>query len=166
MRDGSQDLSLTFMRKLLAVSLLLLSAACASQRNNLAGDIADPGIQIIQTSSVPPAARHVQGGIVVSYAVRVTNHAAEPITLRRLTLQSMSEGAYHVSHAASYDLPVPAGQSQDVQLNAPAQTGQSLVGANGPVTLRVTAEFDSARGRFQQIVTRVVNANASISGDQ
>lgn len=154
------------MRKLLAVSLLFLSAACASQRNNLKGDIADPGIQIIQTSAVPPAARHVEGGLLVSYAIRVTNHATEPITLRRISLQSMSEGAYHVSHAASYDLAIPAAQSQDVELNAPAQTGRSLVGANGPVTLRVTAEFDSPRGRFQQIVTRVVNANASITGDQ
>ena len=52
------------------------------------------------------------------------------------------------------------------RLWAPAQTGLSLVGANGPVTLRVTTDFDSPVGRFQQISTQVVNERTSITGQQ
>lgn len=155
------------MRKLLAVSLLLLTAACASQRTNATRHLADPGIQIVQMNGVPPAARFVQGGLNVQYAVRVTNHADEAIKLRRVTVQSMSEGAYHVGpHSVAYDLTVAPQQAQDVQFWAPAQTGSSLVGANGPVTLRVTCEFQSQYGAFQQIVTRVVNDRTSITGEQ
>ncbi|HEX2062235.1 MAG TPA: hypothetical protein VHK90_15970 [Thermoanaerobaculia bacterium] len=155
------------MRKLLAVSLLFLAAACGSQRTNATRHIAKPGIQILQMNGVPPAARHVQGGLNIQYGVRVTNHSDETIKLRRVTVQSMSEGAYHVGpHSVAYDLTVPPHQAQDVQFWAPAQTGRSLVGANGPVTLRVTCEFDSQYGRFQEIVTRVVNDRTSITGEQ
>ncbi|HYH06620.1 MAG TPA: hypothetical protein VEK11_06095 [Thermoanaerobaculia bacterium] len=151
------------MRKLLAASLLLL-AACASQGKASRASIA--GIQIIQTSEVPAAARYVQGGVNVQYAVRVTNLVDEPLTLRRVTVQSLGEGAYHVQHSMSYEIPVGPAQEQDVQFWAPAQTGRSLVGANGPVTVRVTAEFDSKRGRVQEIVTRVVNDRTAITGEQ
>ena len=58
------------------------------------------------------------------------------------------------------------GQFEIVEFWAPARTGLSLVGANGPVTLRVTTEFDSAVGKFQQIVTQVVNDRTAITGDQ
>lgn len=124
------------------------------------------GIQIVQTSSVPTAARYVQGGVSVQYAVRVTNLTDETITLRRVTVQSLGEGAYHVQHTMSYDVGVGPQQAQDVQFWAPAQTGRSLVGANGPVSVRVTAEFDSKKGKFQEIVTRVVNERTAITGEQ
>ena len=154
------------MRKLLAASLLLtlLTAACASQGKSSRASMA--GIQIVQTSAVPTAARYVQGGVSVQFAVRVTNLVDEPITLRRVTVQSLGEGAYHVQHSMAYDLAVGPQQAQDVQFWAPAQTGRSLVGANGPVSVRVTAEFDSKKGKFQEIVTRVVNERTAITGEQ
>lgn len=152
------------MRTLLAASLLFLTAACVSQGKSSRASMA--GVQIVQTSAVPTAARYVQGGVSVQYAVRVTNLTDEPITLRRVTVQSLGEGAYHVQHTMSYELAVGPQQAQDVQFWAPAQTGRSLVGANGPVSVRVTTEFDSKKGKFQEIVTRVVNERTAITGEQ
>ena len=40
----------------------------------------------------------------------------------------------------------------------------SLVGANGPVTLRVTAFFDSPEGQFKQVVVQQVNATTGVDG--
>lgn len=113
------------------------------------------------------AARNITGGISISYAVRVRNQADQPITLKRVTVQSMTEGAYNVAPTSRpFDVKINPEQFEDVQFWVSAQTGSSVVGANGPVTLRVVCEFDSAAGRFQEIVVRTVNDRTSISGEQ
>ncbi|MFP5245538.1 MAG: hypothetical protein ACLGH0_02505 [Thermoanaerobaculia bacterium] len=158
------------MRKIAAsLSLLLVTAACASQSASTGSDnvnLSKPEIRIVQTSSVPGAARFSQGPLQVRYTVRVDNTSGEPITLKRITVQSQSEGAYHIQATLPYDVVVAPGGTQDVEFWGNARTGQSLVGANGPVMVRVTAEFDSAVGKFQHIVNRVVNERTSIAGDQ
>ena len=157
-----------FMRTLIAASLAVLTLACASGgSNSTAAKIEKPQVQIAQINGLPTAARHVTGGVSINYAVRVRNRAAEPITLKRISLQSMNEGAYNVAPTSRpFDVRINPEQFQDVELWVSAQTGKSLVGANGPVTLRVTCEFDSAMGKFQEIVVRTVNDRTSISGEQ
>lgn len=165
------------MRTLLALSLVLLGA-CASGTNTTdattntsdreassGANSVEPTIEIVQTSGVPPAARHVRGGISVQYALRVGNPGAEAITLKRVSVQTVTDGAYIVRHSLPFDVAIAASEREIVRFWAPAQTGNSVVGANGPVTLRVTCEFDGPGGRFQEVVTRVVNASASVSGD-
>ncbi|HYI09220.1 MAG TPA: hypothetical protein VEK57_09115 [Thermoanaerobaculia bacterium] len=157
------------MCKRTAVSLLLLTliltlTACASSSDSSASGRA--GIQIVQTSGVPTVARNVQGPLQVAYAIRVSNLGSEAITLKRVALQSQSEGAYHISQALPFDVLIPAGAAEDVAFQGQAQTGMSLVGANGPVTLRVTAEFDSPTGKFREIATRVVNDRTSVTGEK
>lgn len=121
----------------------------------------------MQTSGVPAAARRMQGGLNIHYAARIANRAGESITLKRITVQSMTEGAYHVGpHSVPFDVEIGPDNYHDIEFWAPATTGQSLVGANGPVMLRVVAEFDSAVGKFQEVLTRVVNERASVAGDQ
>lgn len=162
------------MRKLLALSLVLLGA-CASSSGSKATkasvkhhtDALRPQIEIAQTSGLAIAARYMEGAFSVRYAVRVTNPSAAEITLRRVTVQSVTEGAYYVGpFSMPFNRAVAASKHEDVQFWAPAQTSPySVVGANGPVMLRVVCEFDSlADGRFQQVVTRVVNPRASVTG--
>jgi hypothetical protein len=162
------------MRTLLALSLVLVGA-CASSSGNTAkasanqrqyDDAMKPQIDIVQTSGLAIAARYMDGAFSVRYAVRVMNPRAEAITLRRVTVQSLTEGAYHVGpFSMPFEVAVASTQHQDVQFWAPVETGYSVVGANGPVMLRVVCEFDSkADGRFQHTVTRVVNARASVTG--
>lgn len=122
----------------------------------------------MQTSSLPAAARYVQGGFTVQYALRVENRAAEPIKLRQVTLQSVSQGAYYVSPTSKpFDLAIGPAQREEVQMIVTAQAGQSVVGNNGPVTMRVTANFEGPDGKkFQQVVMRRVNERTDISGEQ
>ena len=154
------------MRKLVAVPVLLLFLTACASSSNATAKLLKPEIRIQQISGVPAAAQHVEGGLSVQFALRVANRSEEPITLQRVSIQSLSEGAYHVNSAVPFDVRVHPGQFEIVEFWAPARTGLSLVGANGPDTLRVTTQFDSAVGKFQQIVTQVVNDRTSVTGDQ
>ncbi|HEX8616002.1 MAG TPA: hypothetical protein VF911_00335 [Thermoanaerobaculia bacterium] len=163
-------------RKLLALSLVLLGACASSGNSTNANDnssnnstattsnakTVQPTVEIIQKSGVPPAARHVQGGINIQYAVRVGNPSTDAITLRRVSVQSVSEGAYTVRHSQPFDVVVPASEREVVEFWAPAQAGNTVTGANGPVTVRVVCEFTGPKGTFQEIVTRVVNPSATV----
>lgn len=151
------------MRKVLTATLILIATAACSSTGSNGGPAVKPEIEIVQTSGVPLVARHEQGSINVQFLVGVANRSNEPITLERVRIASMSEGAYHVNHSMSYDIPIGPAQSQQVEFWAPARTGLSLVGSAGPVTLRVTCEFDSPSGKFQEIVTRVVSENSAVS---
>jgi hypothetical protein len=159
------------MRKLAIALSLVLVGACASgnDTNATSNNSTDanapspaPQVQIMQIGGVPPAARHVRGGVSVQYAVEVANPSSEAITLKRINVQSVSDGAYNVRHSQPFDKLIPASERHVVEFFAPAYaSGNSVVGANGPVTVRVIAQFDGPRGGFQQVVTQVVNSGSS-----
>lgn len=154
------------MRKAIAALAVLVVVACSSTSNS-AGDTTKPEILLVQTNNIPAAARHTDGPLTVHYAVRVENRALEPITLKQVTVQSISEGAYDVSPTSKpFDVRIDAKQRQEVEFFVSARPAGSIVGANGPVTLRVTCNFETAGGKaFQHIVMQRVNENASIVGD-
>jgi hypothetical protein len=151
-----------------ALAVLLVIAGCSSSSGgSTATKLAKPEILIAQTNSLPSAARFTDGALSIHYAVRVENRAAEPITLKRVSVQSVSEGAYYVApDSKPYDATIAPGQQQEVELWVRATPGRSVVGNNGPVTLRVTCEFDSTSGKFQQVVMRRVNERTDITGAQ
>lgn len=156
---------MTSSRAALAALLILVAAGCSSSSSSTGGDKAE--ILIAQTNNLPAAARFTDGALSIHYAVRVENRAAEPITLKRVNVQSVSEGAYHVApQSKPYDAAIAPGQRQEVELWVSATPGRSVVGNNGPVSLRVTCEFESASGKFQQVVMRRVNERADITGAQ
>ncbi len=155
------------MRRLLLPVLLVVISACASMQSDSRkgranAEVPLPDLQIQQLSSVPSAAAHVQGAIPVQYSLAVRNRAGQPITLKRVNLVSMGYGAYNISQTTHpFETEVQPAQTETVQFWLPAyiQTA-SLVGANGPVTLRITAQFDSPMGQFQEVVVQQVNATA------
>ena len=147
-----------------ALAVLLIIAGCSSSAGT-STKLAKPEILIAQTNELPSAARFTDGALSIHYAVRVENRAAEPITLKRVTVQSVSEGAYHVApDSKPFAVTIEPAQRQEVELWVSATPGRSLVGNNGPVTLRVTCDFDSANGPFQQVVMRRVNERTDITG--
>jgi hypothetical protein len=160
------------MRKAIAASVVfVVAAACSSGSGTVSNaeraKIANPEILLVQTSSVPIAARHSDGALSIQYAMRVQNRAAETIKLRRVTVQSVSEGAYYVAPTSQpYDLAIEPEQKQEVQFWVAARPANTVIGVNGPVTLRVTCQFDSAAGQFQHIVMQRVNERAAITGAQ
>ena len=157
------------MRKTIAASAVLvalLAFACSSS-SSAGGTYTKPLIQLVQTSSVPSAARHTDGALTIHYAMRVENRAGETLTLKQVTVQSVSEGAYFVAPTSKpYDIAISPGAKEDVEFWVSAQPAGSIVGANGPVTLRVTCIFDSPAGKFQEIVMQRVNERTAINGQQ
>ena len=79
---------------------------------------------------------------------------------------SMGYGAYDVpSVSRPFKTLVQPDHTEVVDFWVPANIQySSMVGANGPVTLRVVAQFDSPVGQFQQIVVQQVNATAGVDG--
>jgi hypothetical protein len=153
----------------LAAVLMFVVAGCSSSSSG--GDNAKSDkveILIAQTNNLPAAARFTDGALSIHYAVRAENRSAEPITLKRVNVQSVSEGGYYVApQSKPYDATIAPGQRQEVELWVSASPGRSVVGNNGPVTLRVTCEFESVSGdKFQQVVMRRVNERADITGAQ
>ena len=161
------------MRKAIAASVvLLLVAGCssgsgASRSNASRVKLAEPEILLVQTNNVPIAARHSDGMLSIHYALRVENRAEETIKLRQVTVQSVSEGAYYVSPTSRpFDVAIEPKQKEEVEFWVPAKPAGTIVGANGPVMLRVTCQFESPEGKFQHIVTRLVNERTAITGAQ
>jgi len=155
----------------IVLSALFILSACASMQSDSGKgaatvDIVKPDIQIRQLSSVPTAARHVEGGLPVQYALAVLNHSGGPITLKQVNVVSMGYGAYDVPPTnRPFKAVIQPDQTSIVDFWVPANVqSTSLVGANGPVTLRVTAYFDSPDGQFQQMVVQQVNASTGVDG--
>lgn len=155
------------MRTTLAVCLSLLLVACASTPSvddtSEKLKLSKPTIEVEQLSSVGAAARHVTGGLPVQFRFGVTNNSDQPITLTRVTIQSLGGGAYVLPQATNpYKVTIAPQESQNVEMWAPANIPYaSIAGANGPVTVRATLFFDSPKGKFQEV--RVENV-ASPSG--
>ena len=155
----------------LAVIALVALSSCASMKSDSGKgatnvNISKPDMQIQQLSTVPAAARHIEGGLPIQYALAVQNHAGAPITLKQVNVVSMGYGAYDVpSTSRPFKALIQSDQTQVFDFWVPANIqNASLVGANGPVTLRVTAYFDSADGQFQQVIVQVVNATTGVDG--
>lgn len=159
------------MRKAIAALAVLVVVGCSSTSNST--DTTDssgrmkPEIVLVQTSNVPVAARHVDSPLTVHYAMRVSNKSPEAITLKQVTVQSVSQGAYNVPPTSKpFDLAINSEDKQEVEFWVSAQPTGSIVGANGPVTLRITCTFDSPTGKFQHIVMQRVNERTAITGQQ
>lgn len=152
------------MRKAALAALLLTLTACASSRATV--QLTKPEMRIVQTSAIPAAARHVSGNIPVSYALRVANRSDETITLKRVTLQSVGAGAYSVSTSLPFDVTIAPAQYQIVEFSAGAVASTSVVGVNGPVSLRVIAHFNSPVGEFDEIVVQQVNDQRGSRGGE
>ena len=157
------------MQKRIALSLsfaALLLGACASSKSDSGlgkakVKLAEPEILLQQISTVPSAARHVEGGIPVKYRLRVANRAGEPITLKRDDVVSLGSGAYRLPTATRpFQSVIPPDHYEVVEFWAPAYVDDTtILGANGPVTLRLTAHFDSPVGQFDHIVVQQVHEN-------
>jgi hypothetical protein len=59
--------------------------------------------------------------------------------------------------ARPFDVELEPNAEKEVQVWAPTVVENTIAGAQGPVTLRVTAYFDSPVGQFRQIYTRTIN---------
>lgn len=157
------------MHKYTIVALVFATAlaGCASSRSGSGlghskVDIIEPEVTFTQTSVVAQVARDMTGNIPVRYEVRVANKSGEPITLTRIDVQSLGEGAYSLRpQSHPFKKVIGPDQFEVVDFWVPAfiseETGPTVYGANGPVTLRAIAHFDSPVGQFEHVTVQQVH---------
>lgn len=144
--------------------LVLVVVSCATMKSDSGlgqakVQIVKPEIEIRQLSVVPIAARHSQGPLPVKYELRVANRSDETITLKRISVQSMGVGAYTVNpQSHPFDKKIVPGGYEVVQFWIPTVVDdETIIGANGPVTLRGVVHFDSTVGQFDEVFVQQVN---------
>jgi len=143
------------MRNVTFAALFL--AACGSI--GAKAPVTEPEILVEQLSTVAPAAIRISGNISLQYRVTIHNVSDTPLTLTRVDLNSIGAGAYTLNATSrSFNLPIAPGATQSVEFWTSGTVDPTILGADGPVTLRAVAGFDSAKGSFQSVVTQQVHA--------
>jgi hypothetical protein len=138
------------MRTALKLTALLLTAACAT---NSATPGPEPDINIYQISRVAVGTEHDTGPVSAQFAVEVKNKLTEPLSLRRVAVQSIGGGAYTLRpYSQAFNETIAPGETKRVAFWAPAViTMDTMGGANGPVTLRASLDFEAGGKKFQKV---------------
>ncbi len=135
----------------------LLLAACATAPP-LKHDLPKPAVRIDQTNRIAEIATHQSGAVGVEYRVVVANTTKQPITVRRVDLQSVGSGAYSLPLLTKpFALVIQPGQSSFVEMSGPAYIlDPAVLIANGPVTLRLTLAYETTGGSNQLVLMQQV----------
>jgi len=138
------------MRTAVTLTALLLLAACATDS---AAPGPEPDINIYPISRVAVGTEHDTGPVSAQFAVEVKNKLTEPLSLRRVAVQSIGGGAYTLRpYSQAFNETIAPGETKRVSFWAPAVVEMNTVGgANGPVTLRASLEFEAGGKKFQKV---------------
>ena len=141
--------------RIACVTLLLFGCATSAPKTATV----EPEVQIQQISNIPEAARYVTGRISVQYAMAVKNITPVALQLKRIDVQSIGFGAYTLAPTSvPFDVPIAPGETKVMQFWGGAFIDSSTIsGANGPVTLRAVAQFDSVNGPVRTTVVQQVH---------
>jgi len=145
------------MRNVLILTALFLVFGCAT---NSAPPGSEPEVELIQLSRVAEGMQYDTGPVSARYAVEVKNTMSEPVTLHRVNVLSIGGGAYTLpSYSQGFNETITPGETKRVSFWAPAYVAtETVAGANGPVTLRGTLEFEASGRKFQKIVVQNIAA--------
>jgi hypothetical protein len=148
---------------LLFFAFCLFGCASSSPQQKTA-PLTEPEIRISQISNLAEAAAHMSGNISVQYQVEIANTSKVPITIKRIDVISIGEGAYTLRPSSyPFDAALKPGETTALQFWASAVIGDpTIIGANGPVSLRVTTQYDTPDGRAQSVVVQQVHALRSL----
>jgi hypothetical protein len=151
--------------KLVRIFLPFLAIAAlggCSTIDNAKVDLIPPEIGLRQLGGPGLAGSQVTGPLSVNLRLTVRNPSQEPITLKRVDFVTIGQGAYTVAGASRpFDKVISPDQTIELETWVPAESEGSIIGNNGPVTMRVTAFFGSAVGQFRKVYT--INMNTDLN---
>lgn len=146
-----------FRNGALAIAALVVSLGCVS-RAAPQNEAVDLRVKL-SPETVPPAShilrlRAERTTHNYKVTVQITNNASEAIRLKKLSVRQ-TEAAQVVLPVIkrSYDLPVPAGSTEQVEIRAVGHFDNTSPGRRliGPIQVR--AEFSSVSGRVERSQT-------------
>jgi len=142
--------------------LAIAALAGCSSIDNAKVDLIPPEIALRQLGGPGLAGSQVTGPLSVNLQLTVRNPSQETITLKRVDFSTIGQGAYIVPGASRpFNKEIPADQTIELQTWVPAESQGSIIGNNGPVTMRVTAFFGSDVGQFRKVYT--INLNTDLN---
>ena len=148
-----------------ALILLFTLLGCASSTsstsaNKASADHPQPELELVQVSSIADAARNITGAMPVQFTLSIRNTTGMPLKLKHIEIQSVTSGAYALDPVSrTYDQAIEAGATQNFDIWGSANASGTITGANGPVTIRAIAQFESSMGSFQTVAIKQVRAD-------
>lgn len=148
--------------RLLTLAFLVFVSCSGGISSTVPVGIIPPELEIRQLGGTGIAASQVSGPTPVNFRVQVFNPSSEDIELQRVEFQTVGSGAYTISNTSRpFDKTIVSGKTIQVDTWVGAYAESTILGANGPVTMRVTAYFKSPFGTFKQVYTKEVNRDLS-----
>src|SRR6266550_6543661 len=146
------------MRRFLILALLLVACSSSAPQNAAPhAKIPQPEFSIEQIFG-PGDAGYPTGPMEVQYRLEIANRADVPVTLERITIQTVnpSGGAYQLTAPRDYyfNRSIPAKSTETVEFWAKAYSFGSSPRENEPVTIRGVAYFQSPSGYLNQVFVR------------
>ncbi len=140
------------MKRAALLVLIAIAAACASQQ-----DKGPPVAVDIEQLDTPPTGFYYPGVVNIRYQVTVSNGTDQPVTLRRVDLRTPGSGAYIMrSPNVMLNLKVPPKTAASTTFFAWGQALGGNLHANEPVTLSMTAYFESPKGSFLRTRNQII----------
>jgi hypothetical protein len=146
------------MRQLIASAACAALIACGSSGGaavptaEKVGTVA-PETELVQLIG-PEQLNWEDGQIEMKYALKVTNRAAESITLRQIQIQTIGiEGPYTIPQTSYFFRePVTPGGTRPIEFFAKAYSegNRYNIDAQAPVSIRIIAYFEAPQGNFRK----------------
>lgn len=134
-------------KNLLALLALALAWSCSQARVNLL----KPDIAIGQVP-IPVFLLERPGSISVTYQMQISNPSSEPVTLRRLDLQTVGSSPYALRRLPLlFNQLVRPNETVVVTFDAWGYARGGRIGASEPVTVRGIAYFETPSGTVQRV---------------
>ncbi|HUP62948.1 MAG TPA: hypothetical protein VNA69_21325 [Thermoanaerobaculia bacterium] len=131
--------------------LFLLALACASGGGD---DSAPAGVRPSIEMSVRGSVHMDRTGEgPMTLVVRLTNQAADPITIRRVRVQSWAMEQWAIDPAERYVVETLApGEAKIVELSATAYRKSAVRFISEPLTLRALVDYEAGGRRLREVV--------------
>jgi hypothetical protein len=146
------------MRIRLLFPLALLALACASGGGgDAAATAAASGRPLIEMGVRGTVHIDRTGEGPMTIAVRLTNRAAEPITIRRIRVQSWAMEQWAIDPAERYVVEkLGPGESKTIEISGTAYRKSTVRFISEPLTLRALVDYEQGGRRLREV--RVQNS--------
>lgn len=94
-----------------------------------------------------PDMYYFSGPISLQYQLMVTNPTSQPITLKRLDLETEGQGGHYVRTSGMMNLRVPPNSTATQSIYVWGRSRGGYLTAGEPVTMRMSGLFEDASGK-------------------
>ena len=155
------------------VLVSLLTLGCASRDSGIdaafvTGDATYSStdaydLKIAQTAAPMSFPKADKGSIDVNFDITIRNASPKPVTIDRISLQSMGGSLYRLDTSSrQYKLEIAAGQTHTFKFWAPAHVSDTTIEARAPMVVRALVDTIVDGQSAREVFNREVNGSFAI----